>query len=103
MRVAAIILIFVIFCIRVHGQHDFMHTDFKKADSIAALYSRYSLKDLKGLANKLTNALPTEEEKFRAIYRWVCNNIEYDYALYILNKQKKKKIKSQSEMNEWNK
>jgi transglutaminase/protease-like cytokinesis protein 3 len=94
---------FVILSISVHGQHAFMHTNFQKADSIAALYPRHSLKDLKALSNKLTEPLLTEEEKFRAIYKWVCNNIEYDYSLYIMNKQRKKKVKNQKELNAWNK
>jgi hypothetical protein len=88
---------------RVHGQYDFMHTNFKKADSIAALYARHSLSDLNDLANKLTKPLSTEEEKFRAIYRWVCNNVEYDYSLYVMNNQKRKKIKSKEELDAWNK
>jgi hypothetical protein len=90
--------------VRLYAQPaDFAQTDFKKADSIAALFPRHSLKDLRSLTDKLTTPLSTEEEKFRAVYRWICNNIEYDYSLYLQNQQKKKKLRSAHELKAWNK
>jgi transglutaminase/protease-like cytokinesis protein 3 len=91
------------FAVHLHAQTDFEHRDFAKADSIAALYPRHSLRDLKNLADKLTKSLPTEEEKFRAIYKWICNNIEYDYVLYIKNKQKREQLKDPEALKAWNK
>lgn len=83
---------------------DLNRTDFNKADSIAALYPDHSLKDLQILTYKLTGSLPTEESKFRAIYKWVCDNIAYDYNLYLKNKYKREKLQSEpDELNEWNK
>jgi hypothetical protein len=77
---------------------------FKKADSVAALYPDHSLNDLKILAYKLTASLPTEEEKFRAIYSWVCNNIIGDYSLYLINKRKRDQLSNNlTALNEWNK
>src|SRR5690349_16328493 len=77
--------------------------DFKKADSVAALYPNHSLNNLKILSDKLTQSLETEEEKFRAIYKWVCDNIEYDYPMHQENQRKREKLKSAEEREAWNK
>jgi hypothetical protein len=82
---------------------DVQNIDFKKADSIAALYPNHSLGDLRSLAEKLAAPLSTETEKFRAIYKWICNNIDNDYVLYQKNKRKRKKLKDSEELKEWNK
>ena len=62
---------------------------YLRADSIARLYPGHSLIQMKALADKLTTPLPTEIEKFRAIYMWVCLNIETDYDLYVKVKSKR--------------
>jgi hypothetical protein len=105
MKVTAILcFISVIFSIHVHAQvEDFQYADFKRADSVAALYPGHSLKNLKNLADKLTTPLPTQAEKFRAIYKWVCNNIAYDYGLFLQNKKQRQKLKHLAEINTWNK
>jgi hypothetical protein len=54
---------------------------YQKADSIAALFASHSLDDPVVLALKLTASLSKDEDKFRSIYRWVCDNIAMDYAL----------------------
>lgn len=77
--------------------------DFIVADSIASLYPGHSLRDLKALADKLTKPLITEEGKFRAIYRWVCTNIENDYDLYIRNKRRREKTQDLQTLAQWNK
>ena len=84
-------------------REDFAHVDFRKADSIARLYPRYSLYDIRGLAQKLSAPLPSDIEKFRAIYTWTCLNIENDYALYITNKEKREKTTDREELKKWNK
>jgi hypothetical protein len=81
---------------------DFASTNFDKADSLADLYSDYQLTDLKSLADNLTKPLDTEQEKFRAIYKWVCNNIHYDYALLLKQKNAKEKIKDKEVLKQWN-
>lgn len=81
---------------------DFRDTDFACADSIAALYPKHSLHDLKGLVYKLTSDLATEQEKFRAIYRWVCNNVKSDYKLYLETIRMRKKIQTQGYLTAWN-
>ncbi len=101
-----VVMVCVVFisAVRVQGQRsDFLHTDFSKADSVAALYGGHSLKDLRGLSQKLTNSLPTEAEKFRAIYRWVCANIDFDYNLYLLHSKEIGKKRTILELAAWNK
>ncbi len=81
---------------------DFAGADFSKADSIAALYPRHSLRDLRALAGKLTRPLSTDAEKFRAIYTWVCTNIANDYALYLKNERHRGKYTAPEERKAWN-
>ena len=76
--------------------------DFSKADSVAGLYTNHSLKDIRMLSIKLTKSLPTELEKFRSIYKWVCNNIGYDYGLYDEYKRKTERLHG-DEFSDWNK
>src|SRR6218665_4213776 len=80
---------------------DFVHTDFCTADSIAAHYAAHPLTNLKILADKLTGPLTTEQEKFRAIYKWVCSNVEADYALLTLNKRNRTRLKG-DKLKKWN-
>lgn len=65
--------------------------DFKLADSIASIYQGENLNNLPVLAYKLTASLPTQVEKFRSIYRWVFENIDYDYSAFLKNKKMRKK------------
>jgi Transglutaminase-like superfamily len=89
----------------LHAQlADFHGIDFSKADSVARLYPKHSLRDLKSLADKLTIPLSTEVEKFRAIYVWVCANIENDYKLFMMVKHQREKLLDRpKEITEWNK
>src|SRR6187401_84150 len=80
---------------------DFSSVSFNRADSIAGLYNGYPLSDSRKLVCNLTRYLPSDVEKFRAIYKWVCNNIEFDYSLYIENKLKRHRLKS-DELVRWN-
>jgi hypothetical protein len=64
-----------------------------RADSVAACYSGHPVTDLKVLSDKLTVPLATDDEKFRAIYTWVCTNIEYDYTLFKTNQHQTFKLK----------
>ena len=77
--------------------------NFAKADSLAACYPNYSLTNLKALADKLTAPLNTEKEKFRAIFKWVCNNIETDYDFYVKSTTKRRQLQNQPEkLEQWN-
>lgn len=81
---------------------DFRQTDFSKADSIAARYPSHSLKNLPLLAHKLTHSLASEPEKFRAIFRWVCDNIDNDYNMFIQNKRKRERLDDPVRLAAWN-
>jgi uncharacterized protein YegL len=54
---------------------DFWNVNFAKADSIAFKYHGFSLKKIEQLVDSLTNPLGTDVEKFRAIFRWITDNI----------------------------
>ncbi|MEP6737692.1 MAG: transglutaminase domain-containing protein, partial [Chryseolinea sp.] len=88
----------------LHAQiADFSGTDFDVADSIADQYPNHSLQDLAALAYKLTRSLSTEQQKFRAIFKWVCDNIDNDYGLYLKNKHQRERLKDSNALNIWNK
>ena len=82
---------------------DFNHIDFKKADSIALTCKNEGLYNLPLLSHKLTANLTTDVERFRAIYIWVCTNIENDYKLYLKNERKTERYRNDSlKLNTWN-
>ena len=82
---------------------DFVSINFKKADSIALAYKGENLKNLPELSFKLTSHLTTDVEKFRAIYKWVCDNIANDYKLYLKNEHKRQRFKDDSlKLENWN-
>lgn len=88
----------------VSQQSDFNNIDFKEADSISVLYNNTALKNLPVLAHNLTFHLDSDVEKFRAIYKWVCLNIEGDYGFYLKTTRKRKKLKNDSlAFTNWNK
>lgn len=74
----------------------FGKVDFRKADSIAALYKGESLKNLAVLAHQLTAPFTSQVQKFRAIYTWVSTNITNDYWAYAKNKRKREKLRDDS-------
>lgn len=98
------VLLFLFTFIVSFGQRsDFKHISFKKADSIAKNYKGESLKNLPVLTQNLTSNLDTDVEKFRAIYTWVCTNIENDYTSYLKTKKKRKKLfKNREALLLWN-
>ncbi|MCV9385917.1 transglutaminase domain-containing protein [Reichenbachiella ulvae] len=79
-------------------------TDYSKADSLALALHGHSIQNLKLLADHLTIGLSTDQEKFRAIFRWVCDNISNDYSLYARNKRMREKYAGDTvALIEWNK
>lgn len=94
----------LLFSISFYAQRsDFIHIDFKKADSVANLYKGNSLRNLPILTHKLTTPLKTEVEKFRAIYTWVSSNIENDYSSYLKISHKRKRFaKDRQAFLDWN-
>ncbi len=82
---------------------DFEHINFQRADNIALECKNEGLDNLPGLAHKLTSQLTTDAERFRAIYKWVCNNIANDYRLYEKNMRKRHRFKNDSiKLKNWN-
>ena len=83
--------------------HDIPKIDFRKADSVAAHWHRYPIQNLRELSIKLTTGLATDLEKYRSIFKWVCDNIENDYQLFLQNKKVRSKYYDQPDkLNEWN-
>lgn len=94
----------LIFSLVLQSQRaDFNSVDFAKADSVAFILKGESLKNLPILTHKLTANLATDVEKFRAIYTWVCTNIENDYGSYLKTRSKRKKLANDRDaFLEWN-
>lgn len=75
---------------------DFKNIDFTKADNIAKLNKGENLHNLPLLSYKLTSKLTTKVEKFRAIYTWVCTNINGDIRQTDKVSHFRKKLKNDS-------
>lgn len=99
------IVLFLFISINVKAQlSDFKNINFKKADSIALIYRGESIKSLPILSHKLTTTLSTDVEKFRAIYMWVCSNIEIDYESFSKNARMRRKFRNDTlKLYKWNK
>lgn len=105
MRFTFLVLLVMGCCNSVlHAQREhFSSINFQAADSIAQVYTPYSIQHLPELAHKLTAPLATDVEKFRALYRWICFNIENDYALFYKNQEMREQLmKSPDELQNWN-
>ncbi len=97
------ILLFIVAFQSYAQKSDFNDIDFKKADSIALSYNNEALYNLPQLAHQLTSNLDTDAERFRAIYRWVCDNISNNYSLYLKNKRNRERFKTDStKLKTWN-
>ncbi|AXT56451.1 hypothetical protein D1815_12015 [Aquimarina sp. AD1] len=97
MKTSLYLFLFIFFGNYLNAQvSDFKHIDFTRADNIAKLHKGASLENLPLLAHELTNSLPTEVEKFRAIYVWVCQNIKGDNTQFTKVNKKRKKLRQDS-------
>jgi len=84
-------------------QVDVRHMDVSRADSVAWQYQGESLLNLLLLTTHLTEGLATDAEKFRAIYRWVCTNVENDHSFSVQVREKRKKLWGDSlALAQWN-
>ncbi len=63
---------------------------YKKADSIALNFQRNKYYFYSETAQELAESLTTDKEKCRAIFRWISNNIKYDYD--VLNDYKRDRV-----------
>ena len=100
----SVAFLFIAVTVLSYGQRsDFNYLDFKKADSIALLHKGAGLTNLPLLTHNLTHGLATDTEKFRALYTWVCTNIENDYSSYLRTSKKRKKLsKDREAFLQWN-
>ncbi|HTA63578.1 MAG TPA: transglutaminase domain-containing protein [Bacteroidia bacterium] len=74
------LLLFLLFPIGVFSQSlaELKAFDYRQADSIALHLPKRKYKTVPEIAAALTENLKTEHEKFRAIFRWITDNIEYN-------------------------
>lgn len=72
--------IFLFFPFHIFSQTglDIKNFDYSRADSIALHFPKKKLKTVSDVAKMLTQDLTTEHEKFRVIFRWITDNIEYN-------------------------
>lgn len=64
---------------RVFAQDiDVKNADYSRADSIAINFPKKKYKNISEITKPLTENLSTDHEKFRAIFRWITENIEYN-------------------------
>ena len=96
MRIRIVFFLVLIFNISNAQISDFKSVNFELADHMAKLNRGASLDNLPLLAHELTFKLPTEVEKFRAIYTWVCENITADINQENKIYKKRKKFKNGS-------
>lgn len=77
-----IVFLFFISCQFVSGQQSIDPTnfDYSKADSIALNFPKKKYKYYTELVAPLTESLQTEHEKFRVLFRWITDNISYNYG-----------------------
>jgi hypothetical protein len=58
--------------------HLLKNFDYRVADSLALNFPKKKYNSFTEIVSPLCSPLPTEHEKFRAIFRWITNNIEYN-------------------------
>jgi len=73
-------ILFLLFPISIFSQNlaELKGFDYRQADSIAINFPKRKFKTVNEIAAVLTENLKTEHEKFRAIFRWITDNIEYN-------------------------
>lgn len=84
MKTAKVLIFFLLFLsLRTVGKPI---VDFKKITAFVSEVPVEAESSIASLSQYLTESLPTEEEKFAAIYAWIALNIEYDVKNYRLSK-----------------
>ncbi len=86
-----IIVLFVLLCVyQNYAQVNNTAISYRKADSTALNFPRNKYYFYSETAEELAESFTTEKEKCRAIFRWISNNIKYDYN--VLNDYKKDRV-----------
>lgn len=77
-----IFFLFLMSCRIANGQQNIDPTifDYSKADSIALNFPKEKYKSYVELVAPLTKDLHTDHEKFRVLFRWITDNISYNYG-----------------------
>ena len=75
-----LVILFALLEISLLGQTNLRNFDYSKADSIALNFPKQKYKSFTEIIFPLTDSLKTDQEKFRAIFRWITDNIEYSYS-----------------------
>ncbi|MFL5754366.1 MAG: transglutaminase domain-containing protein [Bacteroidia bacterium] len=79
MKLSLSISLVFVFAISTFAQDiDIKKFDYRKADSIAVNFPKKKYKNISEITKPLTEGLNTDHEKFRAIFRWITENIEYN-------------------------
>jgi hypothetical protein len=73
-------ILFLLFPIGVFSQGlaELKAFDYSRADSIALHFPKRKYKTVTDIAAALTENIKTDHEKFRVIFRWITDNIEYN-------------------------
>lgn len=79
-----VFFLLLLFTQSAYSQHiDFNDYDFSQIDSIAINYKFEGNLDPIKIANDLTNGLEKDIDKYRVIFKWISENVEYDIKLYL--------------------
>jgi hypothetical protein len=81
---------------------DIRQLDYSTSDSVAVKYAGHSLDNLPLLSYQLTQNLANDALKFRAMFKWVCDNVENDYKLFTENQRNRNKITDAERLKQWN-
>jgi len=73
-----VILLLFPFYLFSQNEIEIKNFDYHRADSIALHFPKKKYKSVSEVAHVLTQDLTTEHEKFRVIFRWITDNIEYN-------------------------
>jgi transglutaminase/protease-like cytokinesis protein 3 len=73
-------LVLIFLAIDLFSQIDVKSFDYSKADSIALNFPKGKYKSYVDVSFYLTHDLDSEHEKFRAIFRWITDNIQYSFS-----------------------
>jgi hypothetical protein len=95
MKISIIILFFLTTFILFGQNSDLQNYDYAKVDSFVLSFPKTRYKSHEQLAYDLTKEFSSEHEKFRAIYRWITNNISYKWKFYGTDPKKILKGKKQ--------
>lgn len=76
------IIISILFVsLTVYGQTSEKLIDYKKADSVALSFPRNKYYFYQETVQDFAEQFTTEREKCRAIFRWITNNIKFDWSV----------------------